>query len=315
MISFRYHLVSIVSVFLALGLGLLAGTTVVEPGLVKTLRNRTDTLFRTTADLRKQVGDLQAQLGQWQKAGDILPALDKGRLTGVPVMIVTQDGVDGTLLSEARAALDEAGANLIAVLSATGRMASSDASTQQDLARILGVQPTATASSDLPQRAAIELGQRLADGVPRRAGSPPTPDVLGQLLSADFLAVPPGSPSISDATLPDIGGKGQVVVALAGGQAEPTLAPDAFMVPLVNELVRRSATVAAGEGVSTIYPFVGSLRTDGAAQAGDRMVTVDDLDLNLGGAALVLGLERLLATGHGGNYGIKTGASSPIPPV
>jgi hypothetical protein len=44
------------------------------------------------------------------------------------------------------------------------------------------------------------------------------------------------------------------------------------------------------------------------------MVTVDDLDFSVGGAALVLGLERLLL-GQGGNYGIKAGATAPLPPL
>jgi hypothetical protein len=34
----------------------------------------------------------------------------------------------------------------------------------------------------------------------------------------------------------------------------------------------------------------------------------------MGGAALVLGLDRLLATGEGGTYGLKDGAD-PLPPL
>ena len=35
MVSFRYHVVSIVAVFLAIGLGILMGTTVVRQGVVE----------------------------------------------------------------------------------------------------------------------------------------------------------------------------------------------------------------------------------------------------------------------------------------
>jgi hypothetical protein len=45
----------------------------------------------------------------------------------------------------------------------------------------------------------------------------------------------------------------------------------------------------------------------------DGLVTVDDLDESRGGAALVLGLERRLLTGQGGDYGVKGGAA-PLPP-
>jgi len=311
-ISFRYHLVTIVAVFLALGLGLLAGTTVVEPGLVRTLRNRTDSLLVQVNDLRGQVEELSARVGQQERAGDVLPALATGALAGVPVVIVTQSGVEGALLSQTRRAMDVAGADVVAVLSVTELMAASDKPTQQQLARILGF-PASDPPSDLAQRAAVELGRRLASGVARPIGAGPEVDVLGAMLSEGFLDVPPGSPGITDATLPDIGGKGQVIVVVAGTEEEVALDPQDFMVPLVNELVRRSAPVAAGESVSTAHPFVLPLRMDGAARDGDRMVTVDDLDLNMGGTALALGLERLLSTGQGGNYGIKTGASGPIP--
>ena len=54
----------------------------------------------------------------------------------------------------------------------------------------------------------------------------------------------------------------------------------------------------------TDYPYVSLVRADGT----DGTVTVDDLDQTMGGAALVLGLEDLLASGTGGAYGVKDGA-------
>jgi hypothetical protein len=68
--------------------------------------------------------------------------------------------------------------------------------------------------------------------------------------------------------------------------------------------------VAAGESSTTLVPFVGLILEDGT----DGAVTVDDLDLSMGGAALVLGLEALLERGEGGAYGFKDGAE-PLPPL
>ncbi len=48
MISWRYHLISIVAVFLAFGLGVLTGTTVLNDNLVRNLKSQTKNL---TADL------------------------------------------------------------------------------------------------------------------------------------------------------------------------------------------------------------------------------------------------------------------------
>ena len=64
----------------------------------------------------------------------------------------------------------------------------------------------------------------------------------------------------------------------------------------------------AGESASSAVSFVETVRRP------NGLVTVDDLDLNMGGAALVLGLDELLITGQGGAYGINDGAE-PLPPL
>ena len=314
MISFRYHIFTIVAIFLAVGLGLLFGSSVVQPALIGELRRQTHGLTQDLSDTRAEVSDLKAQVGALQQAGDILPSLDPGTLTGRPVVMVTHDGVDPRLLSQARLSLSEAAVKVVAELSITDRMAVGDESSREALAQLLGM-ASDTLTPTLQARAAEVLAQRLAVGAPRRAVGPSGPDFLDDLLTANFLTTTPGSPSISRGDLSGIGGKGQLVIVLSGGRGEPLIDPQLFFVPLVEGLVQRGATVGAGESASTEYPFIPALRADGAAGDGTRMVTVDDLDFSVGGAALVLGLERLLLVGQGGNYGIKAGATAALPPL
>jgi hypothetical protein len=317
LISFRYHIFTIVAIFLAVGLGLLFGSSVVQPALIDELENQANQLTQDLADTRAEVSDLQAQVGALQEAGDILPSLDQGTLTERPVVLVTHDAVDPRLLSQARLSLSEAAVRMVAELSITDRMAVGDEPSREALAELLGM-ASDTETPTLQMRAAEVLAQRLAVGEPRRAVSPGEPDILDEFLTANFLTTAPGSPSISRGDLPGIGGKDQLVIVLSGGQGEPLVDPQLFFVPLVEGLVQRGATVAAGESVSTDYPFVPELRADGAAGDGTEqppMVTVDDLDFSVGGAALVLGLERLVLLGQGGNYGIKPGATAPLPPL
>ncbi len=313
MISFRYHVFTIVAIFLAVGLGIVVGNTFVQPGLVRDLRNRTDSLAQQLADYRARVSQLESQVGQFQEVGDILPVLDNGGLVGKPVVIVTHDGVDPGLLAEARDALDAAHADLVAVFSATDRLAATDVATQQSLADVLQM-PQGTASADLEQRAAFELAQRLSLGLPRPVGGTPARDVLDELLKAGFLSFPSGFPKVSGSALPQLGGQGELIVVISGGQGDPAIRPEDFMVPLTEELDQRGSLVAAGESSTTTYSFVGLLRAASSGTSGSTIVTVDDLDFSVGGAALVLGFERMLLTGQGGDYGIKAGASGPIPP-
>lgn len=310
MISFRYHIITIVAIFLAVGLGLLVGNTVVQPNLVNDLRRRTDELSSSLAEVRAEVGGLRVRMGYLEAAGDVLRQLDNGGLTGVPVVVVTQQGVDQDLLAETRAALDEAQADTVAVLTMTDRMAAVDADVRQRLATILGASPDADIAT-LQRRAAEMLAERLAVGPPHRDVTPPPADVLDKLLTdPDGVLTSPGTTA---ADLERIGGPGQIVIGVSGGQGDPVIQPKDFMIPLVEGLVEHGARVAAGENTSSDYGFVGDLRSDPAIADG-VIVTVDDLDFPIGGAALVLGLERLLGSAEGGDYGIKDGATSSIPP-
>jgi hypothetical protein len=304
-ISFRYHVVTIVAVFLALAIGLLAGSAFVEPELADQLRQQTD-------DLRGEIRDQENDLAETRTERDALaafveavaPPLTQGRLAGTPVVVVTQTGVEDAVLAQTQTALANAGANVVTTVSATEQIVSEDLGTQEELAIMLG-EPTAPAE-ELPTLAAQALAERLS--------APRSPlaeqDLLASLLSEGFLAPVGGGPS--EATLEEIGATGQVVVVLSGGQGDedPVLPPEAFAVPLVESLAALDVPVAAGESLLNDYDYVSLVRASGP----DGTVTVDDLDRSIGGTALVLGVEELLATGTGGDYGVKDGAE-PLPPL
>lgn len=302
MIPFRYHLVTIVAVFLALAVGLLGGGAFVQPALQEELENQTDRLQRTLDDRNREIGELRVELGALDSfAGSVTPYLTAERLVGTDVVVVTQPEVEDEVLSVAQAALQRAGARIVATVSATDRLVSEDAATREELASILGTSPST--SDPLSELAARRLAARLS--VP--GSSLLGPDMLDELLSAGFLAPVGAGPDAT--TLEEIGADGQVVLVLSGGRGEgPTIAPEAFGVPLVLALAELDVPVAAGESLLSDYPFVGLVRDGGP----DGAVTVDDLDHAIGGIALVLGLERLLDQGVGGAYGVKDGAE-PVP--
>jgi copper transport outer membrane protein MctB len=308
-ISWRYHLVSIVAVFLALGLGVLAGTTVLDQGLVNSLRDRTERLQADLGDLRTTVDDLQTRLGTMNAfAEEALPYLVGSRLAGRQVVIVTQDGIDGETLDSTQSALDLAGGEVLTTLSVSPEMAAGAAGSQEDLADILGVSET-TPPEDLASRAAARLAERLADE-PRPLGEPGVPDFLGELLSQGFVTA--SRPALSDATLQEIGGRGQLVVVLGGGPADAAPVPSTFMVPLVRTLVAFGVTTAAGESLTSEAGFVPAVRSDVDAES-EPLVTVDTADLTVGGAAIVLGLQRIASGEIGGDYGVGPGASGLLP--
>jgi hypothetical protein len=301
LISFRYHLVSIVAVFLALALGVIMGTTVVKQGVIDQLRRQTNGAVQTTHRLQTQVNQLQAELGTWQNFGDQAQAmLVSGQLSGRDVVMVTVDGVDPAEIDGVRRALEQSGATVVSLVVVTARMSLSDQGARTDLATILRTAPTASAST-LMARAAQALGTRLSN-----APIPGDADLLQRLVTGRFLALRGGSGPVQSIGTPD-----QPIVFLAGGGQAPVVDIKGFLMPLVSQLVTANRPVVAAETIDTIYAFVPLLRSDGSLD--NHLVTVDDADTVWGRVAVVLGLRDLLLTpGRGGDYG-KNGSGGLIP--
>jgi Copper transport outer membrane protein, MctB len=301
LISFRYHLVSIVSVFLALALGVLVGTTVVNQGVIDDLSNRVNSSVERAEEARKQVGDLQQQLETWGSfASAAEPLLVEGRLTGNDVVIVTQEGVDAGDLERVRRALQDAGGKVVAELVITRRMALTEEAARTELAELVGSSQSADPVA-LAEAAAERLASRLTAGP-----GLPDEDLLDTLRAAGFLVLRGGG------TAEDIGTTFQSVVLLAGGNDPRVVDPARFLQPLATSLVESSRPLVAAETTETAPPFVALIRNNGALD-GD-LVTVDNADQIPGRVAIVLGLRDLLASpGGGGDYGVKDGASAILP--
>ena len=306
MISFRFHLVSLVAVFLALGVGVLTGTTVINRGVVARLESQTDNLSGDLGELRRELGQLQSEAEVWGQFGDqAMGPILSGRLADQEVILLTQDGTNEESLAGVRQALEASGASVAALLSAGPRLALSSDAERETLASVVGMEPSEDPGA-LAAAAAELVAQRLADG-------PNGTDTLERLLDADFLVVQ--GPRLTETGLRGLGGADEVVVAVAGGPAESQLAPVGFLVPLVTDLALAGMPVAAGEmatGEPQEPPFVTILR--GEADVGPLVATQDNVDHPAGQLGLVLALEDLLQ-GDPGHYGVKDGASRALPEI
>jgi hypothetical protein len=303
-ISFRFHLVSLVAVFMALGLGVLTGTTVINRGIVTQLENQTEGLSRNLDEVRSSVDRLEQEVDVWSGFGEEARApLVSGRLLGRQVVMVTQEGTDGGTIAGVRRALEEAGADLVAQLSVGGRMSLPNEADRQALARAVEVDP-ALEPDLIVDEAARDLATRLAEGPGGR-------QILEALLEEGFLAVQ--GPRLEETGLRSLGGPGQLVVALAGGPAPSDLLPEDFLVPMIEVLVAREMPVVACEpvtGEEEEPPFVTTLRRE--PEVAGRISTQDNVDLLPGQIGLVVAVEDLFL-GAAGHYGVKDGATRPLP--
>ena len=294
MVSFRFHLVSLVAVFLALGLGVVAGTTVINRGIVRQLEQQTGEFTQRARQAEAQVNAL-TEFGE-----EVMGYVVEDRLTGAEVVIVTQEGTDEGAIASARRALEQAGASMLGVLTVSDRMALVDESSRADLAGIVGRLATEDPEV-LTAEAAGGMATELAFGAEAA-------DVLPELIREEFILV--GGREVGDGVLRSLEGD-EAVVVVAGGRDEPVIDPSGFLVPLVEGLVADGARVAAAEGLDTRYPFVTLLRSDGAVNG--AITTQDNVDQVPGEVGLVLGVDEALR-GTTGHYGVKDGASSLLPP-
>ena len=299
MISFRFHLVSLVAVFMALGLGVLAGTTVINQGIVADLDRRLDDFEQVNQQLREDVSELQAEVDAWTS---VRPYLVHDQLLGEQAIVVTEQWTDENTATSVLEGLRRAGADVMALLSVGDRMALVTEGDRQALADALGA-PGVTTADALRAQAATDLADRLAFG-------PVGADVLADLIDQDFL-LNQGA-QLGDEGLEQLAAA-DLVVVVAGNGERPVVQPGSFLVPLIEALADADTqAVGAAEGYGSAYDFVGLLREDGAVA--DSIVTQDNVDQVPGQIGFVLGLKDLVRFGVSGHYGIKDGASRALPP-
>jgi hypothetical protein len=303
-ISWRYHVVSIVAVVLAFGLGILAGTSVVDEGLVRQFE-------RNTAEAREERDAALREVQRYQRfVAGLQPVLRDDVLAGEEAVVITMDGVD----APAQSTVDEltaAGVVIIATLALDPRL--TDVETEENVDAMEDVLGLVGSNPDsLPGRMADALAARLAVG-PEEGEE----DLLGALMAAGLMTA---DRDLDEEDLLDIGGAGELVVVAAGGRPVPDDVgdPDVLLVPFTERLVQLGTATSSVGPVDDTYGFVRSVREEPEI-LDCSMVTVDDVDLEvLGGITLVMGIERFLDDPDpefrpGGDYGLESDAMSVLP--
>jgi Copper transport outer membrane protein, MctB len=114
-IDFRYHIVSIIAVFLALALGLFLGSTTLQSTVTRNLHHQADTVTSRNRALTAANRQLSGQLHDEQQfTASVEPYAVADQLTGDTVALVSAPGVDSTTRSSVTSTLQLAGATVTA---------------------------------------------------------------------------------------------------------------------------------------------------------------------------------------------------------
>ncbi|MCC2322906.1 copper transporter [Cellulomonas xiejunii] len=323
MIDFRYHIVSLISVFLALAVGIALGAGPLKETIGDTLTGQVEGLRAEKEDLRAQLdetgGDLAAADAFVSAAGERLLT---GALTDRRVALVLIDEVPEDQVTALTERLTQAGASVSATATVNDTWTDPALATYRrtlagTLVSYLDRPPAADAGTETELAEALVAGLVGADAASPNALSENASSLLDVLAEGDQALVT----FAEDVTRPAdavvvVSGTSQVATD-ASATAEPT--PDGFdpQLALVAAADRLSEGVVVTGGSRAGGDLVAAVRADD--QLADVVATVADSASVTGQVTVPLALAADIAgrPGHYG-YGDDRAALPPavqLPPV
>ncbi|UVE95321.1 copper transporter [Dietzia sp. B32] len=307
MISLRRHVITLVAVFLALGVGVVLGSTSVATSIRDAVVEREET---TATRLEAAQDDLATRRLAADRldslAGDLTPAVVDGLLDGRPVLTIVAPGASDEDVTAARAVIGAAGGIDAGRVTLTDKAVDpeSDAELQALVANLpIGTAPAADA--DLGTQLGTALGRaallRAEDAKPHlEDGERDT--VLTTLADAEVIRFEPGTLR-----------PGQLALIVTGPQEQESTAVRVAALARTLDTEGAGAVVSVGPGDSDGRDAVGVLRSSGE----EDVSTVDGAGTDAGRLAIVLALAEQLARGQG-HYGVgadATAAAPSLPPA
>ncbi|NPV52854.1 MAG: copper transporter [Firmicutes bacterium] len=292
----RYHIASLVAVFLALGLGILIGSAMGgNEALIEQQKRLIDRLEMDFSQIKQERERLQVKLNlaerelassvEFEKTA--FPVLVAGKLEGRRVAIVrTGDSVNRRAEEAIERALRDAGASVTSVTTILRpfELPAGDVKAQGELFKCLGLDAIQSEfqPKDIPVRLAAALAREIASGTGLT--------LVPALEELGFVQVSGRYQGYVDA-----------VVILGGGSEESKVAAKTVDLPLIDAFNALGVRVAGAEAAGASQSYMKLYKEKG-------IPTVDNADMVLGQLSLVFALA-----GENGHYGIKETARQPFP--
>jgi hypothetical protein len=318
MIDFRYHLVSIVAVFLALAIGIVLGATELQGSTLGLLRAENNSLTNKLNEAYAERDGFAQDAGAsdtFLQAAE--PKLLNGTLAGDKVVLVTEPGAPSAIIDgiEKAAGAGYAGATVTGTVALQPKFNDLSGTTRSSLSAIDAevaatdgaVLPAADGQQTVYQQYAAYL---IATAILGKAGGPPgltVPDAQGLLAAyakSGYLTTS-GAPW-NPATL----------VVIVGPQAAPSDGPDdpanQVLLAVAAQFAQASdATLVAGPEASSASS-ASAISVLRASSVSGKVSSVDNADTRLGQISAIWALADQQAGGKPSSYGVS-GASAVSP--
>jgi hypothetical protein len=302
-ISFRYHLVSLVAIFLALALGVVVGTTALNGAVVGDLRRQVKDLKAGAADNSAQTRTLQAQAGNADVLAKNFGAQIAGQaLAHTNVVIVVAPGANSAVADALAGQVASTGGKV------TGRV---------QLAQSFSDPNRATDIRSLATSGAHPIGLQLptTDDAGQLAGSLLGYVLLGHGQGTDLTQVIAGFTTLN--MLATSGGNiapGRVLLLVTTGARASGDPAGQMMASFARQMAATGGpvVVVGDSAAATKGGLIALLRANSGS--GQALSTVDDGDTPLGQLSAVLAAKETMA-GRAGNFGTGANVDSLIPGI
>lgn len=287
-VNIKYLVITVISIFLALGIGILIGIQIdsqdiifqQQESLVSKMEEKFVELNNVKSNLEKELEGKNLENDQKEQyMKNIFPDYIKGKLEGLNIAIIETS--DDYVYTTMRHAPKLAGANINSVTIISDKIM---ALNQEERSEIFNY---------FAERYGIQDEQNLVSIIVRRIGTILTENTGFEDLN--FLQ--------EKGLIDSVGSfEGPIdYVIVAGGSKEKTDKYAIIDIPLIREFKKRSIPVVGVESKDVAFSYMDFYKKE-------KISTIDNVDDIIGQTSLVF-----VMTGMNGNYGVKKTANSLMP--
>jgi hypothetical protein len=321
MIDFRYHLVSIVAVFLALAIGIVLGSTELQGDTIDALRSSSNVLkteLNATIAQRDSYSTVAGDDQQFLQTAE--PRLLANELPGDRIVIIAEPGASSTVISGIKQAAGPAGATVTGEVALQPAFNDLSGATQSNLCEL----NNSTASTDqtaIPtpsaqqtacqQQAAQLIGTAIlattTAGETQGISKVDAQTLLGAYAQAGYLTIS-GAP-YDRATLAVIV---TPATAPADGQNDPA---NQVLLAVTPEFATASAATVVVGSTAGSAPSGSAISVLRSSSVSSEVSSVDNADTTIGQVSTIWALADQLHGTKANSYGVSGSASavSPVP--
>ncbi|HHV82144.1 MAG TPA: copper transporter [Tepidanaerobacter syntrophicus] len=286
LINIKYLVITVISIFLALGIGILVGVQMDSEEIIveqqeitlQKMEEKFSELNQTNEELKNQIQKLSDanQLSETY-IKNIFPDYIKGKLAGMHVVVVETSG--DYVYTEMRQALKTAGADVVSISFDNDKLFNM---TEEDESELMAYFKLASKENIIPT-----IVKNVSDAAYGKANK----ENLAFLIEKGILYVSGNLETPAN----------YVVIAGGSSRDEGDNRYEAIDIPLIRELKKYSLPVIGVETTDAKISYIEMYKKQ-------NISTVDNVDTVIGQTSLIL-----VMTGKEGHYGVKNSANSLMP--